>query len=203
MRVGSPSRAATLIELAVYSSLLLVLLAGTYTVVEGGARYLRLAEAGETASQQAIQAISKVSFELEQASQISLEVDSAPQEHLTFMSPLPVDGVAPGPPFDAGGTNMHYRKWVSVFQDANQLVKVENGFPSPGVVDPAAQPIPDFTAQVLTWPRRRPLANHILSVTFTEPSPAVVRIDLTTSVITGTNKATEIQLASSVRLLNQ
>lgn len=202
MRVGSPSRGATLIELAVYSSLLFMLLAGTYTVVEGGARYLRLAEAGETASQQAIQAINKVSFELEQASQISLEVDVAPQEHVTFMSPRPADGIAPGPPFDAGGTNMYYRKWVSVFQVGEQLVKVENGFAAPGEIDPA-QPIPNFTADVLTWPRRKALANHILNLSFTEPSPAVVRIDVTTSVITGTNKTTEIQLASSVRLLNQ
>ena len=192
----------------VYSSLLVALLAGTYTVVVGGARYLRLAEASETASQQAIAAIKKASFELEPASQASLEVQPpppppGPQTHVTFLSPHPADGVAPGPPFDPSGRQMYYRKWVSMFLDGTELVKVEDAYAAPGVTDPSSDPIPDFATEVLTWPRRKPLANHIINLSFTNAAPAVVRIDLTTSVVTGTARTTEIQLASSVRLLNQ
>ncbi len=169
-------------------------------MVEGGMRFLRLAEAGQTVSQQATIGLRKILQEVSTASQGTLEVSSVPQEHLTFLSPNQPEGGPSGYSFI--GSSMEWKKWVSIFQDGSQLVKVENELAT-YVTDPATVTAPDFATGVQTWPRRRPLANNVLSIKFSLLNPAVVRVEIVTSVATGTSKTTDLQIASSIRLLNE
>ena len=100
------------------------------------------------------------------------------------------------------GPNLEWKKWVSLFLDGDQLVKAEDELPS-FVTDPLSVPIPNYLADVSTWTPRRPLAEKVSFVRFSRLNPSVVRVELTTSVTTGTNKTSELELISSVRLMNR
>lgn len=200
MRPGLRSRGATLIEVVVYSGVLLMLMGGVYFVVEGGMRNLRLAGAGQTASQQAMVGLRKILFELGPASQTSLEVSSLPQEHVTFLSPDPPEGGLPGYTFS--GPLMEWKKWVSIFQDGTRIVRVEDELTSP-TTDPASEAVPGFAADVLTWSPPKLLANNIGELRFNRLNSAVVTVEIVTSVQTGTDRTTGVELISSVRLLNE
>jgi hypothetical protein len=206
LRAGSRNRGATLIEVTIYSAVLIMLLGGLWVVVEGGMRFLRLSEAGQTVNQQAVIGLRKVLQELTPASQASLDLPLTappplPQDHVTFLSPESPEGDPPGYTF-AGGSDMEWRKWISIFQDGNQLVRVESELGT-FVTDPATVPIPDFATVVTAWPRRKPIANDVADANFFRINPAVVRVEIVTSVSTGTGKTTDMQLISSVRLLNE
>lgn len=196
-------RAFTLIEVAVYSSILLLLLGGVFMVVEGGMRYFRLASAHETVNQQAVIALSRVRAELANASQSSVVIDTSPQNYILFLSPFglesstdPADQI-----YEYQDNQLIWKKWVCFYRDSSErLVRAE--LDTPDENNPSTPPIPDFAGEILPLPTRT-VAHNVEAVSFQFfPAPAVVRITVETQQDTASDRTTNLELVSSARLVN-
>jgi hypothetical protein len=202
MSPGSRSRGFTLIEVAVYSAVLLLLLGGVFMVVEGGMRYFRLAEAHETVNQQAVIAMGRIRGELANGSQTSLNPGAAPQPHILFLSPFGMDGSGEEEyEYGGNGTQVLWKKWVCFYRDGqSRLVRAE--FDVPDVIDPSVPVVPDFAVDILPLPAQT-LATNVSAVNFQFfPAPAVIRITVETEDRTASDRTTNVELISSVRLVN-
>jgi len=203
MKPGSQTskRGLTIPEVAIYSTILLILLGGVVFVVEGGARYFRLAQAHETVNRQAVLGLSKMRRELVNASQSSTIISTTPQPHILFLSPFEM-APSTSEEYTYSGTTLEYKKWVCFYRNSdNQLVMTEFAPPSPPVTDPGAEPPPDFATDILPA-LARPLANNVSRVEFTSPSSAVYELTIETEEQTASDRSTKLELISSVRLIN-
>jgi type II secretory pathway pseudopilin PulG len=200
MNLGSRSRGFTLVEVVVYSSVLLFLLGGIFMVVEGGSRYFRLAEAHETVNQQAVIAMSRIRGELTNGSQASLNPSNTPQDHILFLSPFGMDDTNEDD-YEYDGTQLIWKKWVCFYLDGeDRLVRAE--FDTPDSPDPSVPPLPNFTADILPRPTRT-MATNVAAVNFQFfPAPSVIRVTIETEKRTGSDRTTNVELISSVRLVN-
>lgn len=199
-------RGFTLIEVAVVSAVILLLMSGVYTVVAGGMRYLRLAQAHQTVNQQAVVGMRRVISEVSCASQSALQHADLPRDYLLFLSPL-----APGPAastdYTYNGTSLEWKKWVCFYlDDDNRLVRAELALPTP-TTNPGGEAIPDFANDILPLPAQ-PVAHNVEEVDFSTPASGAVTVELRTFQETGSAKAdgtkreTAMRLISSLRIVN-
>jgi hypothetical protein len=185
---------------SIYSAVLLLLLTGVYSVVEGGARYYRLAQAHQTVNQQAVIGMERVTRELSTASQsTTLPASASPQDHVLFLSAEPAATATGGFTFD--GPSLEWKKWVCFYVNgSDQLVRAEDEL-TLVVTSPSAAPTRDFVTDMLPLPAR-PVAQGITEVEFMRAAPAVMQVEIVASTRTGSGKSTDVRLLSSVRLIN-
>lgn len=203
MSPGLRNKGFTIIEVVVYSSVLLFLLGGIFMVVEGGSRYFRLAEAHETVNQQAVIAMARVRAELTNGSQTSLNPETTPRNHILFLSPFGLEGSGEEDyEYGGDGTQLLWKTWVCFYRDdQNRLVRAE--VDAPDDIDPSAAPLPDFTADILPRPTQT-MATNVAAVNFQFfPAPSVIRVTIETEKRTASDRTTNVELISSVRLVNQ
>jgi Prokaryotic N-terminal methylation motif len=199
-RIRNP-RAFTLLEVTVYSALLLVLMGGVYAVVIGGFKYLRLAQAHETVNQQAAIGMKRITMELANASQSGYVVGGpAADQHIMFLS---MSGPLPADPDDRTfqGAQVEWKKWVCFYRNGNgQLVRAERPLAGPAT-DPSVPAPPNFAADILPLPAN-PIAQNVDKLDFAPAGAAIIRVILETRVDTSSDHLTNLRLESSVRLIN-
>lgn len=203
MSLGSRSRGFTLIEVSVYSLVLLLLLGGVFMVVEGGLRYFRQAEAQETVNQQASIALARVRQELANASQSGVYLQKAPREHILFLSPFGKKGSGQDQyEYGVDGSQVLWKKWVCFYVDSeDRLVRAESELSTP-VLEPSDEKPLKFNKDILPLPAET-VAHNVVGLDFQYfPPPAVIRVSVETRATTGSDRTTSITMLSSVRLTN-
>lgn len=206
MKPGSHNRAFTLIEVSIYSAVLLLLMGGVYSVVVGGFRYLRLAQAQETVNQQALVGMRRMTTLLEGGSQSNLVIGGAvDDQHIIFLS---LSGPEPADPdvLTFTGVLPNWQKWVCFYKNAqDQLVRAELPVGTPGP-DPLAHAAPTFAGDILPLDAQ-PIAQNVFRLNFNYATPPQVAIELETKVDTNSGTvtnptSTNLRMEASATLLN-
>ena len=190
----------TLIEVVIYISVLGLLLAGVYGTVITGFRYLRLAQAQETANQQASTALSQICQELENSSQTGYVIGGTPgDQHVIFLS---LSAPQPADPDDLSfstGSQPDWQKWVCFYKNSsNQLVRTELATGTGPDPVPSNHTPPNFTADILPL-TGQPVAQNIFKLDFDDTNIPRVEVVVETRVETNTGTVTQAN-SSNLRL---
>ncbi len=121
---AKPSRGFTLLEVLIASSLLLLMLAGSYqALVLARAYHLKLGDTSQL-QQDTMTALSKIERSIESASALSLEVYDTDTSGIRFVSAKSDNGFFD---VDPSGRPM-WTRWVGIYQELRNLVYREQGF---------------------------------------------------------------------------
>lgn len=185
----------------VYSFLLTLILGGIFTVLQGGMRYYRLANAQQEAQRQAAYALREIVKELANSHQGAVKHETAPRDYVLFLS---ADEALPAARGDWSyqGTSLEFKKWVTFYHDEPNrfLCRAESPLPS-ATVNPGGAPMPDFFADMLPL---TPLVKmrEVRRLEFQSLLSGTITCTVDCAIETGTNKTTEVQMVSSTRIRN-
>lgn len=214
-------RGFSLIEMCVYSSLLLMLLGGLYLFVSNGARYLRLGVAFQDAQSEALVAMRRLTEELATSTEIARS-PGAPldSDHIIFLSPdgPPLSGETPaaGDPewfHDPTDLSLAYRRWVCYYWNSTtlELVRAQQDVgATPVTTDPP--PTAPSLASFQALPGRvvaRGISDPELAALGLPPfrvsqdsDPKLLDVQLSATVETASDKVTTVTTRSVVRMPN-
>jgi Prokaryotic N-terminal methylation motif len=205
----SRRRGATLVELAIYMTILVLLMAAVYSFLRVGIAYVRQGEAFQTAHQQAQIAVAKFVFELENSRVECVEAGNSPVDFLIFPSP---DGPQPqqrGAWTLSSANRLQWKKWVCLHLDGTshefrrtELVQAPLPTDNPPTLGQTGFPAwDDFDGLPFDV-----LARNIEAVTFGVTPPAGGNGTVTISVLARTNvnsdNNAEVELRGRVTPLN-
>jgi len=206
MRPSKFDRGFSLLEMIVYSSLLLFLMGGVYLMVTGGLYYFQSGRAFQGVQNQAGLALRQMGLEIANGTVIAVNLDEVnPADHIILLSadhPMP----NAGDPWTYNGANeLERHKWVCFFRSANnELVRTE----SPAAGAPLAlPPIPAMptlaTFQTLASPPTRVVARQISFLQF-QRTLDLVSVEIHTAESTGSavNDVTQVVLTLETRMRN-
>lgn len=198
-------RAFTVIEVLVFSTILLLLFGSIALVVQGGLKYMRTGTAYQDAQRQVFVGMKMIREDLSNSTSVRREpvspmVDS---DHIIFASPIPN---APAVDWTYDGTDLEYYSWICYFHDPGnqELVRVRVPFVdatlSRDLVVPP--PLSDFQSPP-TGSTTKVIARGVDDLRFNDgETNKQIRVRLSSTVATGTNKSTTVVSASMVTLPN-
>lgn len=194
----------TLIELTIFSALLLFLMGGLYLLLVAGLRYTQQSEVYQTVQQQANIGMKKMLWELENSLAESIYANTSPDPYIIFPSadqPLPAG--AGQWSTDAAG-DLIWQKWVCFYHDStdNTIKRTElvGSMPATDPLEPVDAGYPDLatmqaqTAKVLT----RFVAQAGFQVFPGGAGGTTVEIQLSTEENTNSTKVTRVNYRSRV-----
>lgn len=203
----SSRRGFSLIELAVYASLLLVLLGGVSMVVVGGTRYLQTGTAYQTAQNESLVAMRKVMEDLGRST-AQFRRPASPltdSDHIIFLSPDPPGGSTT---WTYNNDELQYHFWICYYWDVGRQELVKARLPVGGT------PITRSTIPVPTAPplaNFKPPGNNDVRVVARGVTDFAVNdgataqqlsVRISTSVATASDKQTTVTTRSLVRMPN-
>lgn len=208
MNTRRRARAFSLIELAVYAALLVLLLGGVYLVVSNGARYLQLGAAFQNAQSESLVGMRKLVEELsistDQGRVMAAPIDS---DYVIFLSPQPDPSHPEAPSWTyKDGVDLEYYRWVCYSWDQAEqaLVRAElpvNPSPLLGVTTdppPLAPTLATFQAA-----DGRVVARGVNDLRISvDTTPDRLEIRLSTTVDTASDKQTTVTTRSIAKMPN-
>jgi hypothetical protein len=199
-------RGFTIIEVLVFSSILLVLMGSIALVVQGGMRYMRTGTAYQDAQKQVIVGMQKLREDLARSTParrapLSPLVDS---DHLIFPSPVPD---TPDQDWTYDEADLEYHSWVCYYHDAadSELVRVEVPLSGPLKSNELDEP-PDLSAfkSPPSGSTTKVVARDIVEFLLNDgPTGQQVSVRMAASVKTGTKKNTTVVSRSMVTMPNR
>ena len=206
MRRSRSSRGFSLIEMAVYSTLLLFLMGGVYLMVSAGLYYYQTGRAFQEVQNQAALALRRMSLELANGTPLAVNLDELnPADHLILLS---ADHLMPnsGDFWTYNTANeLERHKWVCYFRNsANQLVRTEAAAVGAPVAIPPVPARPNLaTFQAVAAPPTRVAARQISFLEYSRTLDLVsVEIRARNSTGSAANDFTEVVLTTEVRMKN-
>lgn len=200
----------SLIETMVFSSILLLLMGSIVMVLQGGMRYLRLGAAYQDAHRETLTGMRIMVEGLRKGNPFHMYptlVDDGTgkgSEFVMFMSPELDD---PEEDWTYQGTDLQYHRWVSYYLDPGRQELVESQLPIAGapVTTLTEPPFPNLSA--FRPPGNRNARVISRGVTDLRFLPGIgtqqVRIVLSCSVATGTDRFTTVSSQSLVLMPNR
>lgn len=182
--------------------LLLGLLGSLYLLVLAGLRYFQQGEVSQTVQQQAGLGLRRLNDDLSMSNLATVTYGPGP-DHVFFLSPLKTSDQPDYRlyTYDASG-NLEWHSWIGYVLNPNgDLVRYEVDPGGPTLVPPvpAVPALATFTASAIN----RVVARNVSSLVVTPGATAqTLRLDLTVSVATASDKRTELTLGSQVRVQN-
>lgn len=202
MKRSSLAKGFSLLEVVVYQAILLMLMGGLYITVISGMRFLRTSDVYQDVIRQAHIGLHKMSRELTNGSQGSLNFSAAPTPHVVFLSP---EVLLPNrAQWTYSGSDLQYHKWVCFYRNApNQsLVRCEEAATGAPVTWSGIPPVPDF-ATVFQPLAVETLARFIVNLEFTAGvTSGSIDIRLTAERQTSSDRQTALEVRANVRLEN-
>lgn len=207
MRSSSQGRGFSLLELAVYAGILMLLMGGVTIVLIAGSRYMHTGVAYQRAHSEALVGMQKLIGELGASTSMGRAPASPMVDgtHIIFLSAAPP---APATAWTYNGTNLEYHFWICYYWDAPAEELVRARLPVAG------GPVTRITAPTPTAPLLsdfQPPANNDLRVVARDitdlkindgDTTKQVRVELSSSVATASDKETIVTTRSLVQLPN-
>ncbi len=192
----------SLVEVALATTLLLLLMGGLYLLVVKGLHSLADARAYSDSRQESLKGMHLLAWELANSTRDGVYPSGNAVWFLSAQAPVP--GSSPVA-FDAAG-NLYWKKWVCYYLDAaGDLVRSELALSSPVTVPlPVPTPSPSLSAfQSVTGPGKRVVARGIKDFQVTQVSGTVYSIKVVGEQYTGSDKPTQVELVTEVKVRNQ
>lgn len=168
MRAASRNRTGyTLVELLISSGLLLLMLGGAYQALVVSSQYQKKLQDTSQIQQETMTVLSKLQRALAAASAESIEV-SPDLQSIRFVSAENDQGYFRA---HSSGSPL-WQRWICCYQDGNQLVRKEDGFPSTPTV-PLTLPLID-DIKLDTSYRTTVLSKQVQSVQFLDGATTLV-----------------------------
>ncbi|MCA9796481.1 MAG: hypothetical protein KC910_31955, partial [Candidatus Eremiobacteraeota bacterium] len=191
---STPKRAFSLVEVAVSMGLLLGLLGSLYLLMLAGMRFFQQGEVSQTVQQQAGLGLRRLNDDLSMSNLATVTYGAGP-DHVFFLSPLKTSDQPDYRIYTYDGSgNLEWHTWIGYILNANgDLVRTEVDLGGATLVPPvpAVPPLATFTAS----PINRVVARKVSSLVVAPGATAqTLRIDLTVSVATASDKRTELTL---------
>lgn len=182
--------------------LLLGLLGSLYLLVLAGLRFFQQGEVSQTVQQQAGLGLRRLNDDLSMSNLATVTFGAGP-DHVFFLSPLKTSDQPDYRvyTYDASG-NLEWHSWIGYVLSPNgELVRTEVALGAPTLVPPvpAVPPLATFAGSAIN----RVVARNVSSLVVTPGATAqTLRLDMTVSVATASDKRTELTLGSQVRVQN-
>jgi hypothetical protein len=200
-------RGFSLIELTIYSSLLLFLMGSVYFVLVTGLHYFRLGDVFKETQGQAILAMRKMRNEIANTTPAAISlVEATPEDNMVFLSP---DELYPNQTdfwTYNGFQELEWKKWVCFYHDSTnqELIRAELTEPTaPASIPQQLTPLPLGGFTIATGEGRRVLAREVSQLEFVREIDRVhITVTISSSTGSGPNEVTEVTLPSLVRMKN-
>jgi len=183
--------------------LLLFLLGSLYLLLVAGFRYLQQAQALQTAHQNSLMGLRKVSQELAASNSATITIGTAP-DFVAMLSPQSLITQADYTRYTYSGTNLEWKKWVCFYHQpapAEVLMRAELELPAPAVLPPT--PAPPALGDFQTAPAQAPAALHVTAFSVVPGStPETFRVSLTVTKPLNSEKVTSLSAQSEVKVQN-
>lgn len=196
--------AFTLLEVMIFSTILLLLMGCIAMVLEGGMRYLRLGGAYQDAQNQTLVGMRHMLEELGQCTVVCRA--PSPAVNSDFVIVLSPEPLPPAGGWTYQGTGLEYHQWLCFYRDgaSNELVRATlpiAGGPFLSGDAPPAPPLAEF--QPPSGGSSQPIARGVTEFLVNDgPTGQQLSLRLTCSVATNSQKNTVITNRSVVTLPN-
>ena len=196
----------SLLEVVVYSSLLLFLMGGVYLMVTGGLYYFQSGRAFQGVQNQAGLALRQMGLEIANGTVLAVNLnETTPADHIILLS---ADQLIPnsGDPWTYNAANeLERQKWVCFFRNANnELIRTETPAAGAPIALPPVPVMPTLaTFQGVSSPPTRVVARQISFLQFHRTVNLVsVEIHTTESTGSAATDVTEVILTLETRMRN-
>jgi Prokaryotic N-terminal methylation motif len=197
-------RGFTVIEVLVFSVILLLLMGSIVLVVQGGMRYMRKGAAYQDAQKQTLVCMKKIIEDLSVSTPSRIEPPSplADSNHIIFLSPVP----DPLGDWSYDGSSVEYQAWICYYREAasNTLIRIRRPLAGPSTSNELDDPpvLADFTSPE-GGDIRTVVGRGVTDFRVNDgPTSQMLSITLASSVETGTNKNTTVVSRSMATMPN-
>ena len=196
----------SLLEVVVYSSLLLFLMGGVYLMVTGGLYYFQSGRAFQDVQNQAGLALRQMGLEIANGTVLAVNLDEVnPADHIILLSadrPMP----NASDPWTYNAVNeLERHKWVCFFRNGdNELIRTESSAAGAPVALPPVPAMPTLsTFQTIASPPTRVIARQISFLQFQRTLDLVsVEIHTAESPGSAATDVTQVVLTLETRMRN-
>lgn len=196
----------TLIEVAVYSGLLSLLLTGIYLLLISGLGFVRKGAAYQTAQQQSLVGIRWMTHDISNGTAAQRSPALTPTsdaDHIIFLSPETADN---GPWTYLAVRQLEYYRWVCFYWNSatNELVRTAELLGTQSIASTAGAAPALATMQGVVDPNlRRVIARNVVDLKINEGSqPDMVLIEISCEEATASDKVTRVTYRGQVRMEN-